>query len=62
MSYKVIDLQSGATLRDCLTFDAAYEVVADSRQFPHAWKDIVESDQDTPPMMRDNQDSHTART
>jgi hypothetical protein len=42
--YKVIDLMTGETLRDCLTFEAAYQVVADSKQFPYAAKDIVESE------------------
>ncbi len=39
-SFKVIDIMSGETLRACLTFEAAFEVVASS-QFPHAMMDIV---------------------
>ncbi len=43
MTYRVIDIVTGAVLRDCLTFDAAFEIIADSTQFPHAMKDIEES-------------------
>jgi len=39
--FSVIDSLSGEILRSSLTYDAAFEVVADSNQFPHAMKSIV---------------------
>ena len=41
--YRIIDAISDEVLRDCLTLEAAEQIMMDSRQFPHAMKALERS-------------------